>query len=77
VWVYVTHALLSGEGLRRLADNEDITGIVVTDTVPIDPRERPENLTVLTVSALLAETIMNVFADESVSAIFGGENQLF
>ena len=26
---------------------------------------------------LLAETIMNVFSDDSVSAIFGGENQLF
>ena len=77
VWIYVTHALLSSEGLQHLADAEDITGIVVTDTVPIDPREKPENLTVLTVSALLAETIMNVFADESVSAIFGGENQLF
>ena len=38
---------------------------------------KPDNLTVLTVSSLLAETIMNVFADESVSAIFGGENQLF
>jgi hypothetical protein len=34
-------------------------------------------MTVLTVSGLLAETIMNVFADDSVSAIFGGENQLF
>ena len=77
VWVYVTHALLSKEGLARLAGAEDITGIVVTDTVPIDPRERPENLTVLTVSALLAETLMNVFSDDSVSAIFGGENQLF
>jgi len=77
VWVYVTHALLSKEGLARLAGAEDITGIVVTDTVPIDPRERPENLTVLTVSPLLAETIMNVFSDDSVSAIFGGENQLF
>ena len=77
VWVYVTHALLSGEGLARLADAEDISGIVVTDTVPLDPRDRPQNLTVLTVSALLAETIMNVFSDDSVSAIFGGENQLF
>ena len=45
--------------------------------MPIDPLHRPPNLTVLTVSGLLAETIMNVFADESVSAIFGGENQLF
>jgi ribose-phosphate pyrophosphokinase len=77
VWVYVTHALFSSEGLQRLAAAEDITGIVVTDTVPIDPRDAPENLTVLTVSALLAETIMNVFSDDSVSAIFGGENQLF
>ena len=54
-----------------------VLGIVVTDTVPIDPLQKPENLSVLTVSGLLAETIMNVFADESVSAIFGGENQLF
>ena len=77
VWIYVTHALLSKEGLEQLAGADDIDGIVVTDTVPIDPREKPDNLTVLTVSSLLAETIMNVFADESVSAIFGGENQLF
>ena len=54
-----------------------IKGIVVTDTVPIEPLKRPEKLTVLPVSGLLAETIMNVFADDSVSAIFGGENQLF
>jgi hypothetical protein len=38
---------------------------------------RPENLTVLPVTRLLAETILNVFGDDSVSAIFGGENQLF
>ena len=77
VWVYVTHALLSTEGLQKLADAEDIAGIVVTDTVPLDPIARPDNLTVLTVTSLLAETIMNVFSDDSVSAIFGGENQLF
>ena len=49
----------------------------MTDTVPIDTRKQPDNLTVLSVSGLLAATIMNVFADDSVSAIFGGENQLF
>ncbi len=31
----------------------------------------------LTISGILAETIENVFSDESVSAIFAGENQLF
>ena len=46
-------------------------------SVPIDPTRKPDNMTVLTVSRLLADTIMNVFDDESVSAIFGPENQLF
>jgi len=76
VYVFVTHALLSPEGLEKLSE-ADLAGIVVTDTVPIDPITKPEHMTVLTVAPLLAETIMNVFADDSVSAIFGGENQLF
>jgi ribose-phosphate pyrophosphokinase len=76
VWVFVTHALISKEGMEKLS-GAGFAGIVVTDTVPIDPISKPDNMTVLTVAPLLAETIMNVFADDSVSAIFGGENQLF
>jgi ribose-phosphate pyrophosphokinase len=76
VWVFATHGLFCDGALERFSD-ADIKGIVVTDTVPVDPLRRPENLTVLPVSGLLAETIMNVFSDDSVSAIFGGENQLF
>jgi len=76
VWMFVTHAQLDAEGLERVAA-ADIAGLVITDTVPIDPIRKPQNVTVLTVSRLLAETIMNAFSDESVSAIFGGENQLF
>jgi ribose-phosphate pyrophosphokinase len=76
VWVFATHGLFSGGALERFKES-DISGIVVTDTVPIDVINRPRNLTVLPISGLLAETIMNVFADDSVSAIFGGENQLF
>jgi ribose-phosphate pyrophosphokinase len=76
VWVFATHGLFAGEALRKF-DESDITGIVVTDTVPIDPLTKPDRMTVLPVAPLLAETIMNVFADDSVSAIFGGENQLF
>ncbi len=74
--VFVTHALLSDKALE-LIGNSEIDRIVVTDSIPVDPRKRPENMTVLSVSGLLAEAIMNVFADDSVSAIFGGENQLF
>ena len=76
VWVFATHGLFCDGALDRFKD-ADISGIVVTDTVPIDVFNRPPNMTVLPVSGLLAETVMNVFADDSVSAIFGGENQLF
>jgi ribose-phosphate pyrophosphokinase len=74
--VFVTHALFSDDALEEIG-NSDIDRIVITDSVPTDARNRPDNLTVLSVSGLLAEAIMNVFADDSVSAIFGGENQLF
>ncbi len=74
--VFVTHALFSDKALEDLA-NSEVDRIVVTDSVPIDARRRPDNMTVLSVSGLLAEAIMNVFADDSVSALFGGENQLF
>ena len=76
VYVFATHGLFCNGALERFGEAE-ITSMVVTDTVPIDPLRRPHNMTVLPVSRLLAETITNVFADDSVSAIFGGENQLF
>jgi len=76
VWVYATHGVFCDNSLHKFHD-APIDGIVVTDTVPINPVEMPPNMTVLPVAPLLAETIMNVFADDSVSAIFGGENQLF
>jgi ribose-phosphate pyrophosphokinase len=78
VWWFVTHGLFafSHDALDRVA-SAGLAGMVTTDSVPIDQLRRPTNMTVLSVSGLLAETIMNVFADDSVSAIFGGENQLF
>jgi ribose-phosphate pyrophosphokinase len=76
VYACATHGLFPGDSLASLAASE-LAGIAVTDTVPISELERPRKLEVLTVSGILAETIRNVFSDESVSAIFAGENQLF
>ena len=76
VYACATHGLFPEDALQKLADSE-LAGVAVTDTVPIGELNRPDKLTVLTISGILAETIENVFADESVSAIFAGENQLF
>src|SRR3954447_5200645 len=53
VWLYATHGLFCDDSLERFADSDPIKGIVVTDTVPIDPLAKPEKLTVLPVSGLL------------------------
>ena len=76
VYACATHGLFSGDAFEKIAGS-DLSMVTVTDTVAIDPVNRPEKVDVLPVSRLLAETIMNVFGDESVSAIFAGENQLF
>jgi ribose-phosphate pyrophosphokinase len=76
VYACATHGLFPGDALQNLKASE-LREIVVTDTVPVNTLSAPEKLHVLTVSGILAETIRNVFDDDSVSAIFAGENQLF
>jgi ribose-phosphate pyrophosphokinase len=71
-----THALFNPPALERLGQ-EVFDRVIVTDTVPVDPITKPPNVEVLSVSRILADTILNVFSDDSVSAIFAGENQLF
>jgi len=76
VYACATHGLFPGDAFEQLAASK-ITQVTVTNTVPVDPIKRPDKIDVLPVTTLLAETIMNVFSDDSVSAIFAGENQLF
>jgi ribose-phosphate pyrophosphokinase len=71
-----THALFSPPALERI-EASVLDQVVVCDTVPVDPRTRPQRVTVLPVDSILAQTIASIHRDDSVSEIFGGENQLF
>ena len=72
-----THGIFSGPAYERLAfDESGIERIVVTDTVPLRP-SAPDNITQLSTAQTLADSIRRIFADDSVSEIFAGENQLF
>ena len=72
-----THGVFSGPAYERLPYEESgIERIVVTDTIPQRPGA-PENITVLSTASTLADSIRRIFADDSVSEIFAGENQLF
>jgi ribose-phosphate pyrophosphokinase len=76
VFACATHGIFSQPAIERI-ESSAIDSVIVTDTVPIDPLTKPERVTVLTVADILAETIHNVFSDDSVSAIFGDMNALF
>jgi ribose-phosphate pyrophosphokinase len=76
VRAFASHALFAGNSLEGLSGGE-LSEIVITDTVALDRAALPPSLKVLTVADLLADTIRNVFADRSVSALFVGENELF
>jgi ribose-phosphate pyrophosphokinase len=76
VYACATHGIFSDPAIERI-EASALDSVVVTDTVPIDPTTKPERVTVLTVADILAETIHNVFADDSVSAIFQDMNALF
>jgi ribose-phosphate pyrophosphokinase len=75
VYVAATHAILSGNAFENLS-NAGLEEIVVTDTIPV-PADRPANLRVLPCAELLTDSIRRIFVDDSVSEVFGGENQLF
>ena len=68
-----THPIFSGPAKQRLEDSE-IETVVVTNTLPIPPERRPENLVVLSIAPIIASALKAVFEDESVSELFRGEN---
>jgi ribose-phosphate pyrophosphokinase len=73
VYVAATHGLLSGPAVDRLK-NAPIREVVVTNTLPISDEKRFDNLRVVSIAPLLADAIDAVFADESVSRLFDGDN---
>jgi ribose-phosphate pyrophosphokinase len=76
VFAAATHGIFSGRAFDRLAESV-IEEVVVTDTIPLSDGAPADLVRVLSVDQILANSVRNVFSDESVSEIFAGENQLF
>jgi ribose-phosphate pyrophosphokinase len=75
VYAAATHPVLSGRAFENLAA-AGFEEIVVTDTIPLRTGA-PDNIRVLSCADLLTDSIRRIFTDDSVSEVFGGENQLF
>jgi ribose-phosphate pyrophosphokinase len=70
VVAYCTHAVLSGGAVERIAAS-DLDELVVTDTIPLrDDARACRKIRQLSVAGLLAETILRIFTEDSVSSLF-------
>jgi ribose-phosphate pyrophosphokinase len=74
VWAMATHGVLSDPAVERLK-NSVLEKVVLTNTLPLPPEKQIDKIEVLSIAPLVADAISAVFGDESVSEIFGGENQ--
>ncbi|MDD3434297.1 MAG: ribose-phosphate pyrophosphokinase, partial [Tepidiphilus sp.] len=70
VLAYCTHPVLSGTAVARIQDSE-LDELVVTDTIPLrdDARACPK-IRQISVSALIADTLLRISNEESVSSLF-------
>ena len=70
VVAYCTHPVLSGPAVDRITASV-IDELVVTDTIPLSPAaEACPKIRVVSVAALLAETVRRICEESSVSSLF-------
>jgi ribose-phosphate pyrophosphokinase len=70
VVAYITHAVLSGGAVARVAESA-LDELVVTDTIPLAQSAREcGRIRQLSVASLLAETIRRIRDEESVSSLY-------
>ena len=67
---YVSHAVLSGEAAARVASSQ-LESLVVTDSIQTtDAVVDAQNIHVLSIATLMAESILRISSETSVSSLF-------
>ena len=67
---YVSHAVLSGEAVARVSSSE-LESLVVTDTIQTtEAVKSADNIRVLPIAPLMAESILRISSETSVSSLF-------
>lgn len=69
VYACCTHPVLTDPALTRLAQS-NIKELIVTNTIPLPPTKKHPKIKVLSVAPILAETILRIYNELSVSQLF-------
>ena len=73
IFVAATHGVLAGDAVSRL-NAAPISGVVLTDSIPVPSENSLAKIKVLTVAPLLGEAIKRIHHDESISDIFQSDH---
>ena len=70
VLAYITHGVLSGGAVARVAASK-LTELVITDSIqPTEAITASPNIRVISIAPLLGEAIARTASEESVSSLF-------
>lgn len=69
VYACCTHPVLSGPAIERI-DNSKIKELVITNTIKLEDNKLSPKIKQLSVAKLLADAIVRVFEEKSVSTLF-------
>ena len=69
IYAAITHPVLSGPAIKRIKHSE-LKEIVVADTIPLGTNGKCKKIKQLSVAPLLAEAIMRIHQERSVSSLF-------
>ena len=68
VYACCTHPVLTEPAISRIEES-NITELIVTNTIPLPPEKRHPKIKVLSVAPILAETILRIYNELSVSQL--------
>ena len=69
VFATASHGVLSGSAKQKICES-CIEELVITDSIPLKLDGNNEKIAVLSIASMLAEAIMRISKDESISALF-------
>lgn len=69
IYAAIVHPVLVGEAISRI-QKSDLNELIVTNSIPLGAEKRIEKIHPLSVAPLLAEAIVRIHRNESVSSLF-------
>jgi ribose-phosphate pyrophosphokinase len=70
VFAAVSHGVLSGDAIERIAECKALEELIVTDSIPLTKQKKIAKIKQLSVAPLLAEAIKRIHNEQSISCLF-------